>query len=130
MFPERPLLLDTSIFIADETGRTMARALPGEAAISVVTLGEFALGVLAAGDQTTRARRLETLSFAERSYAPLGIDGGVARAWAHVTARARAEGRRAPVNDCWIAATALVHGRAILTQDRDYEGFDVEVLRI
>lgn len=124
------LLLDTSAFVASETGRAMTRKLPGEGAVSVVTVGELALGVLSAKDDVTRVRRLRTLSLAERSYAPLPIDADVARAWAEITARLQGSGRRAPVNDCWIAATAVAHGLVVATQDRDYDALGVEVLRI
>jgi predicted nucleic acid-binding protein len=43
----------------------------------------------------------------------------------------RAAGRRAPINDSWIAATAIAHGVPIVTQDSDYDGMPgVEVIRI
>lgn len=108
----------------------MTRGLPGVGAVSVVTIGELTLGVLAATDDETRSRRLATLSLAESSYAPLVVDPDVARTWAGLTARGRTLGRRTPVNDCWIAATAIVHGLVIATQDRDYDGLGVEVLRL
>ena len=40
-------MLDTSVFIAREQGRVLG-SLPGELAVSVVTIGELELGVLAA----------------------------------------------------------------------------------
>lgn len=43
-------------------------------------------------------------------------------------ARLRASGHRMPINDSWIAATALVHGMAVVTQDADYD--DVPGLRV
>lgn len=30
------------------------------------------------------------------------------------------QGRKAPINDTWIAATALAHDLPVLTQDDDY----------
>ena len=55
-------LLDTSVLIASESGRALdAALLPAEAAISAVTVGELHVGVLAATDVDTRARRLATL---------------------------------------------------------------------
>jgi predicted nucleic acid-binding protein len=34
----------------------------------------------------------------------------------------RASGRRARVNDSWIAATAIAHSMPLATQNDDYEG--------
>ncbi len=48
-------ILDTSIFVAGEQGRELRRTLPDEVAVSVVTLAELELGVLAAGDPEARA---------------------------------------------------------------------------
>jgi len=56
-------LLDTSVFIATESGRTLG-ALPAEGAASVVTIGELELGVLAADGHAVRARRAQTLALA------------------------------------------------------------------
>ena len=47
------------------------------------------------------------------------------------TAQAGAAGRKAPVNDSWIAATAIAHQVPIVTQDADYDTMpDVEVIRL
>lgn len=56
-------LLDTSIFIARETGRALG-PLPEHVAVAVVTIGELQLGVLNAGDPSSRARRGDTLALA------------------------------------------------------------------
>jgi predicted nucleic acid-binding protein len=57
--------VDTSVFIARESGRTIAK-LPQRVALSVVTIGELQLGVLSAGDSATRSRRADTLACARR----------------------------------------------------------------
>jgi predicted nucleic acid-binding protein len=45
--------------------------------------------------------------------------------------RLRAAGRRVPINDSWIAATAIAHRIPIVTQDADYDFMpDVEVIKI
>lgn len=124
------MLFDTSIFIASETGRPLVAEVPQAGAVSVVTLGELALGVIMAADAETRARRLATLSFLESTFEPLPIDATVAREWARVVASARVAGRRTPLNDCWIAATARVHDLAVVTQDADYDGLGVEVINV
>ncbi len=52
-------------------------------------------------------------------------------AWALLVSRLRLAGRKVPVNDSWIAATALSHGVPVVTQDSDYDAMpDVDVIRI
>ena len=117
--PERGLL-DTSVLIAQESGRLLHRGrLPQKAAISIVTKAELRLGVLAAADVETRDRRLTTLdSIAEMTVLP--IWGTVERVWAGMRAYLAASGRSVTVNDLWIAATAAAYGMPVLTQDRDF----------
>ncbi len=111
---------DTSVFIAREVNRPLdVAALPGELAVSVITVGELRAGVLVADDVETRDRRLSTLA-AALSLEPLPINGEVADAWARLRVSLREAGRRMPVNDSWIAATALAHDVPLVTQDRDH----------
>src|SRR6185503_2378584 len=61
MTPSRGLL-DTSVLIANESGRPLDLGrLPNEVAVSAVTIAELYVGVLAARDVDARARRLATL---------------------------------------------------------------------
>jgi predicted nucleic acid-binding protein len=111
---------DTSVFIAREVDRPLdLAALPDELAVSVITVGELRAGVLVADDVESRDRRLSTLA-AALSLEPLPIDGEVADAWARLRVSLRDAGRRMPVNDSWIAATALAHDVPLVTQDRDH----------
>jgi predicted nucleic acid-binding protein len=113
-------LLDTSVFIASESGRSINEALlPDEAAISVVTVAELQVGVLSAGDVDTRAKRLATLK-AVADVETLAIDDAVAAAWARLRVHLAESGRRLNVNDLWIAATALANGLPVITQDDDF----------
>jgi predicted nucleic acid-binding protein len=113
-------LADTSVLIASETGRPLdTQALPDRLAISVVTIGELRAGVLAALDAVTRDRRLATLT-AALAWEPIEIDVSVANAWARLRIALRDAGLRMPVNDSWIAATALSLGVPVVTQDADY----------
>ena len=80
-------LLDTSVFIARETGRPIGE-LPDRVAVSVVTLGELELGVLAAANEDTRARRADTLNLA-RSADPIPISEAVMSAWVRLVDDAR-----------------------------------------
>jgi predicted nucleic acid-binding protein len=114
-------IADTSVFIAVEQDRPTAGVPPREIAVSVITIGELRLGVLAAPDGPTRARRLETLSRAE-ALDPLPIDAQVAHAWAALRLSLRDHGLRMPLNDSWIAATAMAHRLPVVAQDADYDG--------
>ena len=121
-------LADTSVFIASETGRAVdVGAMPEEIAVSIITVGELRAGVLAAADLLTRDRRLQTLLRA-LDLQPVSIDQSVADAWARLRILLRDRSLQMPVNDSWIAATALALDVPVLTQDADYvdlPGFDV-----
>lgn len=114
-------LLDTSIFIARETGRPLGE-LPERAAISVITIGELQLGVLHAPDDTSRARRADTLALA-RTADPIPVTEAVIVAWARLVADCRSAGlhRTIKLTDALIAATAIEHGLPVVTQDHDYD---------
>jgi predicted nucleic acid-binding protein len=114
-------LLDTSVFIANETGRPVG-ALPAKVAVSVVTIGELQLGVLAATDAAARTRRADTLDLARRAL-PIPISEAVIVTWARMVADCRAAGvqRAVKLTDTLIAATAVEHGLPVVTQDNDYD---------
>lgn len=112
-------LADTSVFVASEQQRPLDTPPPGDARISVATLTELALGVHRAPDPGTRQLRETTLARAKRFIA-LPYDEAVATELAELVAAARASGRRATVMDAIIAATALVHGLTVWTQDDDF----------
>jgi predicted nucleic acid-binding protein len=114
-------LLDTSVFIAQETGRELG-ALPERSAISVVTIGELQLGVLAAAEDGARARRADTLAVA-RSADPIPVSEAVMTAWARIVLDCRSAGihRTVKLTDALIAATAVEHGLPVVTQDDDFD---------
>ena len=96
--------------------------------ISVVTLAELRYGIerLTAGQ---RRRRLDEwltgelpLRFEGRV---LPIDAAIADAWGRLTASREAAGRPIAVVDAFIAATAEVHGLALVT--RNVSDFDATV---
>jgi predicted nucleic acid-binding protein len=123
-------ILDTSIFVAVEQGRPLGRPLPESVSVSIVTLAELELGVLVARDADTRAQRLATLTRVREETAGLPADERVASAYARLAAVELAAGRKPRVHDTWIAATALVHGAEVWTQDDDFSNFDaVDVIR-
>jgi predicted nucleic acid-binding protein len=112
-------ILDTSVFIARESGRPLGE-LPAAAAISVVTLAELHLGVLMARGARVRAQRLRTLSAVQNAFDPLPINAEVAQTFAELVAEARRLGRSPRIMDTWIAATAVAHELPLFTQDADF----------
>ena len=117
-------LLDTSVLIAIESGRSLrTEALPETTAISVVTKAELRVGLFAAKDIETRDRRLETFELANRIVS-LPVDEAVLRAWAQMRAYVRASGQKVRVNDMWIAATAAAHEIPVITQDGDFDALN------
>jgi len=114
-------LLDTSVFIARESGRAVAN-LPQRVALSVITIGELQLGVLNADDSLTRSRRADTLALA-RAADPIPVSEAVMVSWARLVADCRAAGvhRAVKLTDALIAATAIEHGLPVVTQDADFD---------
>lgn len=128
-------LLDTSVFIARETGRPLGR-LPERVALSVMTIGELQLGVLNAADDALRARRAETLDLA-RSADPIPVSEAVMTAWARLVVDCRRAGihRAVKLADSLIAATAVEHGLPVVTQDHDFDAMakahpELHVMRV
>ena len=124
-------LLDTSFFVATESGRPLGQ-MDGvtDTEVSVITLAELTVGVLMA-DDTDRATRVATLSAVESTWDPLPVDAEVARQFGRIVAALRASQRRIPILDALVAATAVVQEIPVVTQDRDYGAIpDVEVIRV
>jgi predicted nucleic acid-binding protein len=107
------VLLDTSAII----GSGIPAGL--EAAISVASLAELHFGVLVTTDPDERALRAQRLGVIEATFDPLPVDATVAREWGRLAAAVAERGgqpRRRSI-DLVIAATANVHGVALLTAD-------------
>jgi predicted nucleic acid-binding protein len=123
-------IADTSVFVAQEVGRKLGE-VPERIAVSVITAAELELGVLRAQDTETRARRLATLSRVRGAYPLLPIDQQTASCFARIAAEELEAGRKLRRHDAWIAAAALRHGVAVVTQDGDFSAFSsVTVIRI
>lgn len=123
-------IADTSVFVAQETGRELGE-LPEKIAVSVITAAELELGVLRAQDTDARARRIATLSRVRSAYTLLPVDAQTASCFARIAAHELDAGRKLRRHDAWIAATALRHRAAVVTQDADFSVFSgVEVVRV
>jgi len=125
-------LADTSLFIANETGRRLEEArLPDELSVSIITIAELRAGVLAASDVDVRVQRLNTLT-AALQLDPIPIDDSVAERWAALRIMLRDRSMGMPVNDSWIAATAMSQKIPVVTQDDDFPSSlpGLDVLRV
>ena len=117
-------VLDTSVFIANGTGRPLEAArIPDEVATTVITVAELNAGVLAAADTDTRAQLLATLD-AVADLGALPVDEDAARMWARMRVHLAEAGRRVRINDLWIAAVAASRGLPVVTQDGDFDALD------
>ncbi len=113
-------LLDTSVVV--DLADVDARTLPGEMAISTITVAELAAGPHASTDPHERARRQRRLQAVEATFDPLPFDRAAARAYGQVYASVTAAGRRARGRravDLLIAATALANGLPLYTRNPD-----------
>jgi predicted nucleic acid-binding protein len=117
-------VVDTSVFIATESGRQLDTThIPSEVATTVVTLAELTAGVLAATNSDIRAQRLATLeTVADMETLP--VDEDAARMWARLRVHLAETGRRVRVNDLWIAAIAASRGLPVITQDDDFDALE------
>ncbi|MEZ0383976.1 type II toxin-antitoxin system VapC family toxin [Mycobacterium sp. pW045] len=124
-------LADTSVFIGLEAQRIDTdRFAAFEWGVSAITLGELRLAVLQASAPEAAARRLSTYQIAQR-FEPLSVDERVSEAWALLVSQLHVAGRKVPINDSWIAATALTHNVPVVTQDTDYSAMpDVTVIQL
>lgn len=127
-------VLDTSVFIAHESGRELDRTLiPDEIATTVITLAELNAGVLAAASSEVRAKRLATLDTVADMLA-FPVDEAAARTWARLRVHLAEIGRLMRVNDLWIAAIAASRTLPVVTQDGDFDPLDgatgVEIIRV
>jgi predicted nucleic acid-binding protein len=113
-------LIDTSVFIALEAGRPLAR-VPSAGAVSAMTLAELHLGVLASTARA-RAKRLGTVAWVENAFDPIAFDEATARRFADVMVSSRRRGVKLKTADAVIAATALTYDLDLYTQDADFDG--------
>lgn len=117
------VLIDTSVLIDIERGRTDLEAPfdDEDRAISAVTASELLHGVHRATRAHVRARRQAFVEHILAALDPIPIDLRVARAHAAAWAQLDAAGTRIGAHDLWIAATALAHGYAVVTDNvRDF----------
>ncbi|MGL5858765.1 MAG: PIN domain-containing protein [Angustibacter sp.] len=116
------IVLDTSMLIEDQVA-----PLPGQLAISTVSLAELQFGVLVARGESARALRLARIARLRRRFDPLPVDDAVADSYGELAARVVKAGRqpRARQFDLLIAATAHAHSAALATRNaQDLRGLE------
>jgi predicted nucleic acid-binding protein len=115
-------VLDTSVLVA-----TDLHPLPGELAISVISIAELQFGVLVAKNAQARGKRLSRLGAIQRRFEPLPVDDAVADSYGQLAAQVASIGRqpRARSMDLLIASTAHAHGATLYTRNvKDFEGLE------
>jgi predicted nucleic acid-binding protein len=113
-------LLDTSVVI--DLDKLDPAQLPGEVAVSSLTMAELAAGPHATSDPEERARRQDRLQRAEAAFDALPFDTDAARAYGRIFSAVMSSGRKARgarAVDLLIAATALAAGLPIYTRNSD-----------
>ncbi len=105
-------ILDTSVVLSADVD-----PIPGELALSAITLAELHFGVLVAKTPDIRAERLRRLVQIEREFDALPVDDDVADGYGRLASAVVLEGRnpRARSMDLLIAATAYAHGARLYT---------------
>ena len=119
------MIFDTSIWIGLSTEQIDKRAIIEATAsqpvfISVISLGELALGVESCAEPGTRALRAAYLRQLE-TRPVLDISRHTASAFGRLSAAMKQAGRspRPRYNDLWIAAQAIEHNYPLLTTNTD-----------
>lgn len=102
------VIADTGVLIAPP-----ADADDDAVVISAISVGELHAGVELARDDATRSARLARLAAIVASVPILPVDRAIGARYGEL----RRASRRAPSNDLWIAATALVHDIPLITRD-------------
>ncbi len=106
-------ILDTSVVVGSRPPE-----VPGELAISAVTLAELHYGVLRARSAGERSDRLRRLTAVEREFDALPVDEAVAASYGHLAALLHERGLQAhsPGLGLLVAATAHAHDARVCTQ--------------
>lgn len=128
-------LLDTCVLSeyikknpSDNVIRWLDEQIESTLFISVISLGEIEKGIIKLRhSDTRRSKKLSTWlgklehRFAERT---LSLDAAVLHGWAVLSANAELQGRKLPVMDALLMATAQHYGLTIVTQnEKDFRLF-------
>jgi predicted nucleic acid-binding protein len=104
---------------------------PESTFLSVLTIGEIAVGASLLGDGYRRRTIQAWLDAAQDEYGArlLSIDHAIAKAWGELTGRARQGGHPDNSVDLLIAATAMVHDLVVVTRNvKDFTPTGIEIV--
>lgn len=117
------LMLDTNVFIFSERSGTTIDFSQweehGDVYISSITVSELLVGVHYANSDARKARRSAFVESVLGKVPVLGFDTEVARVHAGLFASLIKQGQMIGAHDLIIAATALFHGCAVLTNNTE-----------
>lgn len=120
-------LIDTSTLIAlERQGALLTSGIPGfldeHFTIASITVSELLVGVHRASSITKRFDRAQGIERIIQQYPVLPFDVPEAKVHAELQAEMMANGELIGAHDLIIAATALTHGRFVLTHNlRDFQ---------
>jgi len=116
------VLLDTSAYSFLVRGHSGVRDILRSVEaifVSPVVIGEVLCGARNTGKPRKYEEDLASFLGSPR-LTVLGIDAETARCYAAIVSGLRKVGKPVPVNDAWIAASAMQYGLPILTADAHY----------
>lgn len=122
----RNVLIDTNAYSAFKRGDREAMAILRRAetiGVSAVVMGELLSGFAAGAREADNRRELNAFLQSPR-VTVLPVNRDTADFYARAYLALKRKGRPIPVNDLWIAATALQHGFAVFTYDRHFREID------
>ena len=100
-----------------------------DVAIDPIILGEVRFGILLLPKGRKRSELEVWFDLVIRRARCLPWDSKTALRWSELLARLRAAGRSMPIKDSLIAATALLHGLAIVTRNKaDFQSAGVRIV--
>jgi tRNA(fMet)-specific endonuclease VapC len=118
----RKILLDTNAYVAFKNGNQDAIEiirLAAEIGMSLVVLGELLAGFVAGGKEMKNRQELDKFLSSPR-ITIIPIDEETPEFYARIFKQLKVDGQLIPINDLWIAASALQHGYAVLTYDKHF----------
>jgi len=118
----RAVLLDTNAYVAFKRGTPEAVEVLTHVpriGINSIVLGELLSGFAIGTRAEANRQELQQFLTSERAH-QLVIDAETAAQYATVYRELRRRGRPIPTNDMWIAASALPHGFAVISDDKHF----------
>jgi predicted nucleic acid-binding protein len=87
--------------------------------VSVISVAEIEQGIVRLTESRKKRRLRAWISGIQKRYGShlLPVDLGVAETYGQIQGKSMKMGKPIPVQDCWIAATAIAHSMAVVTRD-------------